>query len=211
MKGQSTFLCLVVVFIGSLSSQSITTSYKNGIAIGIPLPGLAVVDLEHFFGDYTSRRVWSSGLSLGYGYDAGALELDFIKTEVDLIDPEPSFDVPWSLAINPYVRYYLGNPDKNWRPALMFKPSLVIFNIENEETYTFPSYEFHCMGTLTFGKSKRLYFNISLGFKHFIKKSTIDYKGEIVEFPAFRFDENNLDEKPKTILPATDIFIGYRF
>jgi hypothetical protein len=200
---------LTLLSFGQTFAQTEQFNYKNGIGIYPPLPGILVVEYERFLTDYSEKNTWSTGISFGYGYDAGKLKLSFAKGIDDLFETPVSFKSKWDIAVNPFVRYYFGNPENKFRPSAMFKPSLVIINIENEKNYTFPAYEFHFMGTYSF--SKRFYASISLGFKHFLTYEKIEYNGEETYFPAFRFDAENPDEKPKRWLPATDIAIGYRF
>jgi len=200
---------ILILKIGDVFGQTENASFKNAIGIGLPLPGLVTVEYEHYLNDYSSNKVWSAGISLGYGYDAGKFEPDFARGFEDLFETSVSFEVKWDFVINPFVRFYFGNPEKKFRPSVMFKPSIVTFNIENEKNYTLTAYEFHFLGTYSF--NKRFYGIIGFGFKHFLTKKEIVYNGEKTTFPAFKFQPDKLDEKPKQWLPSTDLIIGYRF
>ena len=181
-------------------------SYKNGIALSPPLPGIVVLEYERFLTNYSEPNTWTVGLSTGFGYP---VNVDWVKGIEDLFETPVSFTVKWDYVFNPFVRFYFGNPEKKFRPGVMLKPSLVFFNIENEKTYLYPSYEAHFIGAFSF--SKRLYANFGVGFKHFLKYGKIEHNGEETYFPAFKFQPENSNENSKRWLPAFDIAVGFRF
>jgi hypothetical protein len=200
-------LLTIIVFVSTLVAPgrlSAQESYNNAFAISIPLPGIFVVEGEHFITPYNESMSWSAGLSLGYGYPVESGQgLD------DLLSNPVGFQITSDYAINPFVRLYMGDPEKLFRPGVMLKPSLVIMEVEREDYHYFPSYEIHFIGNRTF--AKRYYLNFGIGIKHFLKYSEVSYGGESAFFPSFRFDATNLNEQPKQWLPAMDLAVGIRF
>jgi len=72
-------LSTLILSIGKAFGQTEPVNYKNGFGIYPPLPGIVVVEYERFLTSYSEKNTWSTGISLGYGYDAGKFTLNFQK------------------------------------------------------------------------------------------------------------------------------------
>lgn len=190
----------------TIYGQSNEIDYKNSINT-LPLPGLVIAEYERMFGPYSNDNLWSAGILLGTSYDAGKFQVG--KGMKDLFDKPVSFELTGDHAINPFIRYYYGNPEKKIRSAAEVRASLIIITIENSDTHFFPAYEVHQIWVYSF--TKRLFATWGIGFKHFLVQKEINFEDESTLVPAFRFQADNLDEKPKQWLPSAIINIGYRF
>lgn len=178
--------------------------YDQGIALYLPLPGLLVLEYEHFVDWWDVPREFAVGGAIGFGWEStSGLSVQTKRLYPDIVE-WPTNDLTFTI----FARGYWGERTDRLRPGATGKFSLFLLDpgADWSDFYAFPALE--ALGFVAHERG-RYYGQIGLGVKAFLRHQAVQFDGQTTFFPEFRFDGK---AGPGTrVLPAVDVWFGVRF
>ena len=175
----------------------------NSLGLYPPLPGVFVLEYERFVATLPGGHEFSVGFAPGFGYDIGSDDWPFETT--NLYDRKVSFKTN-TIAINPFARIYFGSRSSSFRTGVMLKPSLILLDpgADWRGFEPFMSYEVHFTSSV---EADWFYLLFGVGFKHFLRRATLEHDGIRFSFPEFKFSGEG---RGAPIMPAFNLVLGVR-